>query len=384
MKPNRNNYEEFFILYLDGELNAEERRDVEQFLLDNPDLQAEMDLLTQSKLTPGEDIVFADKDSLYRFASSELNDSNYEEWLLSSIDHELTPAQEAALKLFLDQRPALKQELALLQKAKLEPEVIAFPDKASLYRQEEKVRVVAIRWWRLAAAAAVLFAIVSIGFLLFNRSQQSDTGGLAGTQPGKPKKLVTSSGTRANEQRATPSARTPSPEIEQQDLQQSDELVNTTSPARSNSKRVPTALKQEPTPENPAPQTAIADNQPKTNNLPSPDQNPYVNTGSSSPAADELVKGSSLTNPATNTGQTSVTSGTSPSLNPESTATRTEAADPNAQFASAQMPAEPERRNKGIRGFLRKVTRTVEKRMNIKTTDDDDRLLIAGLSLKLN
>ena len=40
--------------------------------------------------------------------------------------------------------------------------------------------------------------------------------------------------------------------------------------------------------------------------------------------------------------------------------------------------------NKGLRGFLRKVTRTFEKRTNIKATDDDDRLLIAGLSIKMN
>jgi hypothetical protein len=39
--------------------------------------------------------------------------------------------------------------------------------------------------------------------------------------------------------------------------------------------------------------------------------------------------------------------------------------------------------NKGLRGFLRKVTRTFEKRTNIKATDDD-RLLIAGLAIKMN
>ena len=36
-----------------------------------------------------------------------------------------------------------------------------------------------------------------------------------------------------------------------------------------------------------------------------------------------------------------------------------------------------------LRGFFRKVTRTFEKRTNIKATDDEDRLLLAGLSIKL-
>jgi len=36
-----------------------------------------------------------------------------------------------------------------------------------------------------------------------------------------------------------------------------------------------------------------------------------------------------------------------------------------------------------FRGLFRKVTRTFEKRTNIKATDDEDRLLVAGLAIKL-
>ena len=52
--------------------------------------------------------------------------------------------------------------------------------------------------------------------------------------------------------------------------------------------------------------------------------------------------------------------------------------NPDVDFASESSS------NKGIRGFLRKVTRTIEKRTNIKATDDDGRLLIAGLAIKTN
>ena len=41
-----------------------------------------------------------------------------------------------------------------------------------------------------------------------------------------------------------------------------------------------------------------------------------------------------------------------------------------------------QKKNK-LRGFFRKVTRTFEKRTNIDATDGDDRLLVAGLSIKL-
>ena len=36
-----------------------------------------------------------------------------------------------------------------------------------------------------------------------------------------------------------------------------------------------------------------------------------------------------------------------------------------------------------LRGFFRKVTRTFEKRTNIDATDDDNKLLVAGLAIKL-
>jgi hypothetical protein len=54
---------------------------------------------------------------------------------------------------------------------------------------------------------------------------------------------------------------------------------------------------------------------------------------------------------------------------------------PQPSYAIEQQPSG----NKGLRGFFRKITRTIEKRANFnKASDDDDRLLIAGLSIKTN
>ena len=43
---------------------------------------------------------------------------------------------------------------------------------------------------------------------------------------------------------------------------------------------------------------------------------------------------------------------------------------------------QPGRKNK-LRGIFRKITRTFEKNTNIKATDDEDRLLLGGLAIKL-
>jgi hypothetical protein len=45
MNINRHNYEEYFILYMDNELDSDDRRMVEAFVLQHPDLKEELDIL---------------------------------------------------------------------------------------------------------------------------------------------------------------------------------------------------------------------------------------------------------------------------------------------------------------------------------------------------
>jgi hypothetical protein len=65
MEINRNNYESFFLLYLDGELAPSQQLAVEKFLGENADLQKEFSLLQQTVLSPA-DIVFEPKELLFR------------------------------------------------------------------------------------------------------------------------------------------------------------------------------------------------------------------------------------------------------------------------------------------------------------------------------
>ena len=64
MDINRNNYETFFLLYLDRELGPEEMMGVEKFLTENTDLKKEFALLQQTIQVPA-DIVFEHKEALF-------------------------------------------------------------------------------------------------------------------------------------------------------------------------------------------------------------------------------------------------------------------------------------------------------------------------------
>lgn len=155
---NRNNYEEFLLMYVDNELTAQERATVELFVQQNPDLLPELETLQQTVLSANDEILLEDKSGLLK-TNSGIGIDNYEEYFLLDIDGELDAKGKNEVEKFVLQHPQLQSEFTLLQQTVLEPEQLIFADKQSLYRKEE--RVIPFAWMRLAAAAAVIgFAIL--------------------------------------------------------------------------------------------------------------------------------------------------------------------------------------------------------------------------------
>ncbi len=177
---NRNNYEEYLLMYLDGELSPGDSKAVELFLKDNPDLEEELALLKQTLLVPEEKIVFSGKESLYKKEQG-ISLGNYSEYFFLYIDNELDAGERTAVETFVLQHPQLQDEFTLLKQTVLPAEQIVFTNKAVLYRKEEKRRpvvVISLRWASLAAA--VMIGLVAL--LIFNNDDEIKP--MAGT-PGK-------------------------------------------------------------------------------------------------------------------------------------------------------------------------------------------------------
>jgi len=167
---NRNNYEEFFLLYIDNELDAETKLAVENFAEQNADLKTELQMLLQTKSLPGE-FIFTDKELLLRTEGNGINETNYEEYFLLYIDNELSTAKREEVEMYVLQHPRLQDEFTTLKKAVLAPETIIYDDKESLYHSKKR-RAFYIKPWRLAAAA-IFIGICALSIWLWRQSSST-------------------------------------------------------------------------------------------------------------------------------------------------------------------------------------------------------------------
>jgi hypothetical protein len=374
MNINRHNYEEYFILYMDNELGSEERQQVELFVQQNPDLKEELELLLQSKLTPEPHIIFENKDELLHTAeNSAISMSNYEEWLVLYMDNELPAEEKTAVEDFVASHPAVKTEFDILAKTKLQPEEnIVFPDKELLYRRTERVSVIQMRFWRIAVAAMLTLGIgISTIFIVNNRKT--------------PVSGPTASGEIKTTNSTTDQVTTPKNSIDQTNpslANNKNQATNETKQQQTNKTVVPKtgdailAVQKEIPSRLTAPlkkeMPLIADNMP-TNNLPSSGDNPNARIITSPSTPDITMDDVKNKFTGYQSEKTSVTN------SPDKPYNTTEASEKTDAIYASQQGSD----NKKTRGFFRKVTRLFEKTTKINPADDDDRVLIGALAVKL-
>ena len=166
MEINRNNYEAYFIDYLEGNLDERLVDSFLEFLKLNPDLKEELALFESVNAVP-ENISFRKKDDLYKekFDSEE----EFNNAAIASLEGDITDLDKFEFETYLDEHPEKKQDAALFSKTKLKPDIsIVFSKKNKLYKKS--VGKTILLW--SGRVAAVLILAVAFFTLMNNRSEE--------------------------------------------------------------------------------------------------------------------------------------------------------------------------------------------------------------------
>ncbi len=175
MKINRENYEVYFLDYLEGKLPPDLVDELLMFMDKNPDLKDEFEGLDTVALAPDQGIVFEDKNSLKKNGITSvgaINGTNYEHFFIAKHEGDLSTDESLLVERFLQKNPSLKKDYDLFGKTKLQPDTsIAFDRKQSL----KKFTIGAISrtaLYRISSLAATLLILFGL-YLLINQDKPS-------------------------------------------------------------------------------------------------------------------------------------------------------------------------------------------------------------------
>ena len=170
---NRNNYEQLFLDYIEGNLNPSYFEGFKEFLAQNPDLAKELTEFETVELK-AETIAFASKQNLKKNAYFTINESNFDEFCISYIENHLTEANKNTLSSYIHSNPDKKNDFELYQKTILKADKnIVFTEKSKLkvYKLKQKNKLYVLL--TTAAAAAIGLVIV-----LHNLTPNKNTGNI--------------------------------------------------------------------------------------------------------------------------------------------------------------------------------------------------------------
>jgi hypothetical protein len=343
------NYEEWFILYMDDELTAEQKTEVDNFLLSHPHLQEEMDVLLSTKLPAG-DIRFSGKDSL-RASAMKLN--LVDESLLLYIDNELTPAEKKAVEEKLQSDNDFRLQLDALKHTRLDAaEIVPYPNKEELYRRTNRVVPLFPVWMR--AAVAVVLLLAGSYVFLFNDDNIAAIEPGAGYASVKPQKK-TETTTQVQPESKKADAPLPQPDavalhttVNGSKTTKKEAAVTGTTPANK-------ILPQQESATEPVNNAVAILEKADAVQVDKQQLNTQISSALNNSLANRAV--TSVTAPAYNL-----------SDNPE----------------EAIVIDGEENKKTPAKGFLRKVSRFIERRTGIGTVNADNEILVGAVALKLN
>jgi hypothetical protein len=346
----RTNYEDYFLLYVDGELSPGECDAVEAFAAVHPDLQEELDILLSTRLN-AEPVVFLDKSSLM---ADSMKLTAIDESLLSYIDGELTGEEKAGLEWEMEKNPDLQAQHQLLLKTKLDhSEKIVYPHKEELYRHTE--RTVRPMFWVRAAAIVILVGWGAFWYMDNYGGEQNGEGMATNTQAVNTRPA------------ATPVINNPEPLVSTP-----ERVIAPSSTETSTETYIPAAEQS----------MATVDRSSKAADRPlytEPIANPVVNPKDVTNDVVAVSAPPRVENITTEPQQ--IINNPTVTLQPDGTYNTIDV--PTGEGSRGTTAVVDNDKKGSMRGFLRKTTRFIERRTGIDPTNEGDELMIGALTINL-
>jgi hypothetical protein len=336
----RNNYEEYFLMYVDNELTPVQRLAVEKFINNHPDLKEEFELLSVTVLD-AEPIRLFDKDTLL---SHHMQQDVVDEQLLMYLDNELSAEEIIKVETKLSTDTNYKVQYEGLLKTRLDKnDVVIYPFKKELYRTEKERSIRPIFILRIAAAIVVL--LTSALFYFFSSDVTNEPPVIV-QQTNKP---IQEKQNVVKDQKSTSTFE------EIVETNDSEKIFTTTVAEKNNVTKKPVEDINTKTPVAPAIYNDIAHTE-----LPKVEKQTSVEAN--------IFQQENINNqPVTTT---------------ESIAyTKVDAFETPVPGSDA-LDGEDDKKG-SVRGFLRKASRFIERRTGINAVNEDDELLIGVVAIKL-
>lgn len=154
MKINRNNYESFFIDYLEGNLDEKLVDDFIEFLQQNPDLKEELSLFETVSIGQ-EEITFNKKELLFKEKYDAENEFN--QAAIARLEGDISDSEKAEFETYLSAHPKKQKEAELFGITKLQPDqTIVFGRKNKLYRRPAGRTIL---FWTMRVAAVIIVVL---------------------------------------------------------------------------------------------------------------------------------------------------------------------------------------------------------------------------------
>ena len=150
MKITRDNYEIWFLDYLEGRLDRKGTEEVQLFMVQHPDLADELESLSPA-LQTNQFITFQGKE----FLKKELFEDNefLENTAIAALESDLTHEELSSFEKWVSKNPESRKLIKNLENTRLKPNLsISYPGKERL---KEKTTVIT-GWYKISAAAATL------------------------------------------------------------------------------------------------------------------------------------------------------------------------------------------------------------------------------------